>query len=132
MKTQLKSGRQTLINIWATWCIPCAAEMPELEKIRSELSASGIDLIGLNVDAEKDANIKGYLSSKRISYPNLIGGIAAIEKIYATDELTVPLTILVDEKGIVKELIPGWSKETEARFAELIGRKVVEKTKINR
>jgi thiol-disulfide isomerase/thioredoxin len=137
MKTQLKSGRQTLINIWATWCIPCAVEMPELEKLRVELSARGIDLIGLNVDAEKDANVKGYLSSKRISYPILIGGVAAIEKIYATDELTVPLTILVDEKGIVKELIPGWSKETEARFAELSGRLLVEKkgkisTKINK
>lgn len=123
IKAQFGEGRQTLINIWATWCIPCAAEMPELEKIRANLSARGIDLLGLNVDAEKNVNIKGYLANKRITYPILVGGVTAIENIYATDELTVPLTILVDDQGIVLELIPGWSKETERRFAELSGGK---------
>lgn len=135
MREELKPGRKTLINIWATWCIPCATEMPELEKMRPTLAARGIDLIGLNVNAEQDANVKGYLANKKITYPNVIGGVAAIEQIYATDELTVPLTILVDEKGIVIELIPGWSKETERRFAEILGEaKTVdkEKTKSNR
>ncbi|MDQ3634894.1 MAG: redoxin family protein [Acidobacteriota bacterium] len=119
MKKELKTGRKTLINIWATWCVPCATEMPELEKMRPKLAARGIDLIGLNVDAEMDADIKGYLAKKRITYPNLIGGTRAIEQIYATEELTVPLTILVDEKGIVTDLIPGWSKETQQKFAEI-------------
>ncbi|MDQ3321170.1 MAG: redoxin family protein, partial [Acidobacteriota bacterium] len=108
MNKQMKTGRQTLINVWATWCVPCAKEMPELEKMRARLAARGIDLIGLNVDAEKNVNIKGYTASKRVSYPILIGGTVAIEEIYATDELSVPLTILVDEKGIVTDLIPGW------------------------
>lgn len=123
MKKTLKKGRQTLINIWATWCIPCAAEMPELEKMRVKLAARGIDLLGLNVDAEKNVNVKGYVANKRVTYPILVGGTTAIEKIYATDELTVPLTILVDEKGIVTDLIPGWSKETERKFAALAGEK---------
>lgn len=127
MKKELKAGRQTLINIWATWCIPCAAEMPELEKMRPKFAARGIDLIGLNVDAEKDVNIKGYLIKHPVSYPILIGGTTAIEQIYATDELTVPLTILVDEKGIVTDLIPGWSRETQQKFEELAGDAQAEK-----
>jgi hypothetical protein len=51
----------------------------------------------------------------------LVGGTNAIEKIYATEELTVPLTILVDENGIVKDLFPGWSAETQRKFAALAG-----------
>lgn len=121
MRKNFKPGRQTLINIWATWCIPCAKEMPELEKMRTKLAANKVDLIGLNVDAEKDANVKGYVAGKRVTYPVLVGGVTAIENIYATDELAVPLTILVNEKGIVTDLIPGWSAETQRKFAVLVG-----------
>lgn len=121
MKKQFKTGRRTLINIWATWCVPCATEMPELEKMRQRFAANGVDLIGLNVDTEKTANIRGYITGKRVTYPNFVGGVAAIEQIYATDELSVPLTILVDEKGIVQDLIPGWSAQTRGKFAALAG-----------
>ena len=121
MQKRFKTGRKTLINIWATWCIPCATEMPELQKIQMNLAARGIDLIGLNVDVESNVKIKNYLLQKRIGYQNVAGGVAAIEQIYATDELTVPLSILVDEKGVVMDLIPGWSAETRRKFAVLAG-----------
>jgi peroxiredoxin len=133
IKKQMKPGRQTLINVWATWCIPCGTEMPELEKLRPRLAARGIDLVGLNVDTEKTVNIRRYVAEKRVTYPILVGGVPAIEQLYATDELTVPLTILVDEKGIVRDLIPGWSAQTQKTFAALAGdvkpeRTVPEKT----
>ncbi len=120
MQKQFKPGRQTLINIWATWCIPCAKEMPELEKLRTTLAARKIDIIGINVDTEK-VNVKKYVTDKRVTYPILLGGVPAIEQLYATDELTVPLSILVDENGIVRDLIPGWSAETQKKFAEMTG-----------
>ncbi len=125
VKKQMKAGRQTLINVWTTWCIPCAKEMPELERMRAKLAANKVDLIGLNVDAEKGANIKGYVANKRVTYPNIVGGVTAIEQIYATDELSVPLTILVDDQGIVTDLIPGWSAETQRKFNLLTGGETV-------
>ena len=45
--------------------------------------------------------------------------MSVVEKLYATDELSVPLSLLVDEHGIVRELIPGWSDETRGRFEAL-------------
>jgi thiol-disulfide isomerase/thioredoxin len=118
-RKQFKPGRWTLINIWATWCVPCAKEMPELEKIRVQLASNNIDIIGLNVDTEKGAPIRKYVTDQRVTYPIFVGGVAAIEKIYATDELTVPLSILVDDKGIVRDLIPGWSAETQKKFFQM-------------
>lgn len=126
MRKQFKPGRRTLVNIWATWCVPCAAEMPELEKMRPLLAARGVDLIGVNVDTEKNANVKGYVANKRVAYPILTGGVSAIENIYATDELSVPLTILVDDKGVVTDLIPGWSAETRRKFAQMVGGETIE------
>jgi len=118
-KKLLKPGRKTLVNIWATWCIPCAKEMPELQKIRGQLAARGIDIIGMNVDTEKGVNIRRYLAEKKITYPIVVGGVPAIENIYATDELTVPLSILLDDKGIVLDIIPGWSAETRKKFDQM-------------
>jgi thiol-disulfide isomerase/thioredoxin len=135
LQKQFKPGRQTLINIWATWCLPCAKEMPELEKLRPGLAAQGIDLIGLNVDAQPDADVRGYISKRRVNYPIFVGGVGAIEQLYATDDYSVPLSILVDEKGVVKDLIPGWSAETQRKFAALIGEAAVKQpapTKANK
>lgn len=120
-KKALKKGRKTLINIWATWCIPCAAEMPELQRISSRLTARGIDIIGMNVDVEATAPVKSYLQKKQITYRNFVGGVKAIEQIFATDELSVPLSIMVDEKGIVTDIIPGWSAETRQKLSVLLG-----------
>jgi len=121
LQSHLKPGRRSLVNVWATWCVPCAKEMPELERLRQPLAARGVDLIGLNVDAEPDADVKGFLKVHHVSYPIYLGGVNAIEQLYATDELSVPLSIVVDDKGVVTEIIPGWSEKTQRRFAALAG-----------
>ena len=117
---QLRRGRRALVNIWATWCSPCAREMPELERLRPQLAARGIDLIGLNVDTDPQADVRGFLRDHPVKYPILAGGVGFVEKLFATDELQVPLTLLLDERATVLEIIPGWSHETQRRFAELL------------
>ncbi len=121
LRGQLRPGRRLLVNIWATWCTPCAHEMPELERLRPQLAARGIDLVGLNVDADPAADIRGFLRDHPVTYPVLVGGVPAIERLYATDELSVPLSIVVDAEGIVREIIPGWSEKTRQRFGSLSG-----------
>ncbi|HTH37603.1 MAG TPA: hypothetical protein VL572_06540, partial [Pyrinomonadaceae bacterium] len=54
-------------------------------------------------------------------YPVIIGAVPALGSIYATDEATVPISILVDDKGVVKDVIPGWSAETQKKLKMLIG-----------
>jgi thiol-disulfide isomerase/thioredoxin len=116
---QLKPGRRTLVNLWATWCLPCAHEMIELQSLESGLRAKGIDILGLNLDTEPNADIAGFLTQQKIAYPIFLGGPEAIATIYATDELFVPLTLLVDPTGIVLDLMPGWSKETQRKYSSL-------------
>lgn len=118
---QLRPGRRALLNVWATWCAPCAREMPELERLRPRLAAEGIDLIGLNVDTDREAKLEEFLATTGVQYPNYKGGVAAIERLYRTDELSVPMSVLVNEKGVVLEVIPGWSDESRRRYASLAG-----------
>jgi thiol-disulfide isomerase/thioredoxin len=114
-----KAGRRTLVNIWATWCGPCLKEMRELEAIRGALAAAGIDVVGLNVDTDPEADIPGFVRRTGATYPIALGGAKAIEALYATDELTVPMSLLLDEDGVVREVFSGWSDAIRRRLLQL-------------
>lgn len=113
------AGRRTLVNIWATWCGPCRAEMHELQTLSPALQRAGIDLVGLNVDTEPDADLDAFLRRTGASYRILRGGVPAVEALYRTDELVVPMSFLLDERGVVLEIITGWSESTRRRLEAL-------------
>ena len=121
LRKQLRPGRKTLVNVWATWCVPCAAEMPELERLSPQLAARGVDLLGLSVDTDPKADLRGFLAARKVRYPVVAGGAAAAEALYSTDEMAVPMSVLVDERGVVLEIIAGWSGRTQARLRSLAG-----------
>ena len=121
LRAALVPGRSTLVNLWATWCGPCRLEMPELEALRSRLAAGGVDVVGLNVDADPDADVAGYAADSGVSYPILVAGPEALGRIYAGDEVTVPLSFVIDADGVVTELLPGWSDESRQRLEALAG-----------
>jgi len=120
LRDALPRGRRALVNLWATWCVPCRREMPELEALRPALRARGIDVIGLNVDSDP-ADIVGFARARGVGYPILVAGESGISSLYATDEVEVPLTLLLDEQGVVRDLLPGWSDLSRRRLEELAG-----------
>jgi hypothetical protein len=93
--------------------------MPELQRLQAALAARGIDLLGLNVDTESDVDVAAYLKRMGTSYRVAVGGAGAAEQLYAGDEVVVPLSFLLDEKGTLLEILPGWSAETQRRLADL-------------
>lgn len=115
----LKPGRRLLVNLWATWCIPCRREMPELEALRPRLGARGIDLVGLSVDAEPEAPVAAFANG-RVTYPVYRLDAAAVAQLYATEEVTVPLSLVVGPDGRVQELLSGWSDRTRRRLERLL------------
>jgi thiol-disulfide isomerase/thioredoxin len=119
LNSLLRPGRRTLINFWATWCVPCATEMPELELLRKQLAGKGIDLLGVSVDTDPEAKVAQFVEGKKIQYPIYLGGVAAIEQVFEGDQLAVPLTVLVNDKGRVEEIISGYSEHTKLRISEI-------------
>jgi thiol-disulfide isomerase/thioredoxin len=119
LASALGQGTKTLVNIWATWCAPCAKEMPELERLQPRLKAAGVKLVGLSIDADGVAPVKEFVTQRGFTYPNVVGGEKAMEQIYATDEATVPISVLLDEKGRVLEVFGGWSRRTAEALERL-------------
>ena len=121
----LTKGNKTLVNLWATWCIPCLKEMPELDKLYPQLKANKINLVGLSIDADDDGKkgfqlVNEFLTKRKVSYPIAVIGEAGGRQIYAVEDPAVPLSILLDEKGNVEKVISGWSRQTAQEFEKLI------------
>ncbi len=116
-------GRKYLVNLWATWCLPCAKEMPELQKLYAR-NIDSLEIMGISLDHERAQDkVKSFLSDHGIQYPIYLSDKNIIEQIYATDEVFVPLSFLLDQSGKVMEIFSGWSEEVRERLIEQVDSK---------
>lgn len=116
----LEPGRHKLVNFWATWCVPCAQEIPELQRLYPGLESSGVDLIGISVDLDTVEYVPDYIAARQVTYPIFTTDEATLDALYPTGEATVPLTILLDENGTIVEILSGWSERSERRLNALV------------
>jgi thiol-disulfide isomerase/thioredoxin len=108
-------GRPTLINFWATWCEPCRREIPLLQKLRTEHSAEGVEVIGIAVDF-RDAVLK-YAREMHIDYPVLIGEQDGLDAVAALGMDSVfPFTVFADSRARIVTLKVGELHADEADF----------------
>ncbi len=115
----LRPGRRTLLNVWATWCVPCRREMPELEQLSGPLASAGIDLVGISIDTNTVARVAPFLRDMGTTYPVHVSNDDRIPGLFEGGAIVVPLSVLLDEEGRVLRVIGGWSVETAEQFHAL-------------
>jgi thiol-disulfide isomerase/thioredoxin len=100
-------GKPLIINFWASWCVPCVQEMPELAELQKELSPKGVALIGIGIDSPD--NIRQFAAERKIDYPLLIGGLSGTELSRQLGNKTggLPFTVLIGSDGKVKKTYLG-------------------------
>ena len=121
LSTVVRPGKRYLINLWATYCVPCNKEMPELQKLQPRLDAAGIGLLGLSLDLDTADQIPDFLESRGIHYPIYVAGEDAVPEIFSRGEVLIPLSILIDDRRRVIEVHSGWSEESRRALRELAG-----------
>ena len=104
-------GEVVLINFWATWCIPCRTEVPDLIRIQRRHRAQGLRIIGITYPPEKISEVRRFLRKLKVNYPVAIG-TKATKALFTTSE-TLPMTIIIDRQGVVREVIEGIMYEDE-------------------
>jgi thiol-disulfide isomerase/thioredoxin len=104
-----------VLNVWATWCAPCVAEMPELQKIHEAYGRRGVSLVALSMDdvlpgsrEEARERVESFVASRSLSFPTLlyIGSIPEIETEFNLSG-EIPVTIVFDRKGREVKRIEG-------------------------
>ena len=116
-------GEVVVLNIWATWCIPCRTEMPSMEKLYKELGPKGLKMVAVSVDnGGEEQKIRDFVKEYGLTFEILHDGAGAIQGIYRTTG--VPETFVLDRDGVIRKKWIGaddWASEgTKALLTQLL------------
>lgn len=98
-------GQVVLVNVWATWCLPCRAEMPALESTWRRHREAGLVVIGASVDRGDPADVAAFVRERSVTYPvAIVGGdvIAALGGVRG-----YPTSVLIGRDGTVRHRVQG-------------------------
>lgn len=97
-------GKPLIINVWASWCGPCRAEMSSLERLAWQTEAKTFNVIGVSTD-DYPERARAYLASSNATLTHFIDRQLTVERLLGASR--VPLTVLVDAQGRVLKKIYG-------------------------
>lgn len=89
-------GKVVLINFWATWCPPCRAEMPSMQRAWQKLRAENFAMLAVNVGEDEDM-VFGFTTPEPLEFPLLLDRDSTVVKAWPVRAL--PTTFIVDPEG---------------------------------
>lgn len=99
-------GKIVIINLWATWCPPCRAETPALEKSYEQYKDSGVVLLGVNLtDQDSVSEVESFVQEFKLTYPILLDRDGSVSTLYQLRGL--PTTYFVNRAGIIRTVVVG-------------------------
>jgi peroxiredoxin len=113
-------GKKVILNFWATWCPPCKAEMPHMEKFYEENRDNNVVVLAVNLTSSEsnERNVGAFIKDYRLTFPVLMDSNGSIGDTYQA--VTIPTTYYIDTNGIIQHKLVGpMSKDT---MEDLIGK----------
>ena len=91
-------GQVVLINFWATWCLPCRAEMPAMERLYQEMKSDGFTILAVNF-AETAQQVEPFVKEHRLTFPILLDQEGQVSRLYRA--FSLPTTYVLDRHGAI-------------------------------
>lgn len=99
-------GQVVVLNVWASWCSPCRAEMPALEKVYKDKQARGLVVLGVNSTIQDSGtNARTFANEMGVSFPLVLDRAGAVTSRYRVQAL--PTTFVLDRQGVIRSVIIG-------------------------
>jgi peroxiredoxin len=114
-------GKVILVDFWATWCIPCHEELPDLKAAYQKFKDRGFSILGVSLDDSGRDAVSKFVKDNNIPYPIVLaGGTDGIPEGYDVEGL--PMAYLIDAKGLIRKRYSGQidPKELERDANELL------------
>jgi peroxiredoxin len=105
-------GSLVLLVFWATWCPPCVAEMPELERLSRDLKAQGLVIMAVSIDTQGKKVVAPFWEKTGLTFPSLLDPSGEVATRYGVRAL--PTSFLINPKGEIIARILGpreWNSE---------------------
>ncbi len=103
-------GSVTLVNIWATWCLPCRDEMPSMQKLYDSLGTRGFKIAAISIDEGSPEDVIAFAEEFGLTFDILHDRSGQVERLYQTTG--VPESFLLDRRGVLVKRVIGahdWS-----------------------
>lgn len=105
-------GQGVLLNFWGTWCPPCKAEMPYMENQYKEFEEKGVQILAVNIK-QSNYTVETFRDQYGLTFPIVIDKNESVRRAY--DVLPLPTTILINEDGIIEDIITTEMTEEQIR-----------------
>lgn len=106
VKLSDQQGQAVLVNLWATWCPPCRAEMQSIEKIYNEYKAKGFVVLAVNMTyQDSPEKVSPFVSEQGLTFPILLDETGDMANAYQLRSL--PSSYFIDRNGVINEVVIG-------------------------
>jgi len=104
-------GKPVLLQFWATTCVTCVKEMPQLKALHRKLAPKGLEMVGVAMSYDPPGQVKNMVREKSLPYPIALDNDGTVAKAFGGVRLT-PTTVLINPQGDVV-----WRRLGELDFA---------------
>ncbi|MDR2143927.1 MAG: TlpA family protein disulfide reductase [Treponema sp.] len=91
-------GKVLFLNLWATWCGPCRAEMPSMEKLYQRFKDKGLEILAVNIQEQK-TDVEVFMRRNKLSFPVVLDEDGRIARQYGV--MGIPTSYVLDRQGRV-------------------------------
>ncbi|MDZ4847996.1 MAG: redoxin family protein [Pirellulaceae bacterium] len=119
--TTAKLGKPVLVHYWASWCVPCKADMQEIKKLQAKYAKKGLTIVGVNADNDAAEAVKYLKENQGIDWVQLHekGGLESRIAV-GLGVLSLPVTILIDKNGKVARSTSHYTPNLETDIAGML------------
>ena len=99
-------GQSVLVNVWATWCLPCRTEMPAMQRLYEDYSPQGFRVLAINNTVQDSiSDVKDFVTENQLTFPILLDPDGEATRLYQVRAL--PTSFFIDADGIIQEVVIG-------------------------
>jgi cytochrome c biogenesis protein CcmG, thiol:disulfide interchange protein DsbE len=120
-------GKVLMINVWATWCLPCRVEMPSIEALNKEYAPKGLKIVAVSIDDPgTDSTIRAFVKQYGLTFEVLHDPQGKISDAY--DITGYPETFIVGKDGVIRRKLMSATNWNAPEARALVDRLLAERT----